>query len=413
MAHPQSSRVGIRPPSRASWSSQIEARSVGISPELLSEAIDNTSRVQNNISFLAMLAREISQTRGPELVLAYRSLVWVLPGFRKSLQAGRVITSSEVCVLLVVRRKKPMEAGHAQLLPKWLVTFAEHHGRRKPFALPTDVQDAEDHRRAVAHTDSGVWCQRQGYAAENGSFACLVELTHDEGSQLCLLGAMHVFTPRPDGSARVEQGHAMMPISSLGKLINSPLLAEGLPWGGRLLHDELPGLMSFDVQLAAVCADAVAAVRERVALRRPNIKRCLESSEDLFAILGVAGDFCLLTPDNHPDQPGRGAIPLRLAAMPSLASFPYRFSSDAGAVSRMVFHAEPLLFNTVDDRSPMPGDSGSPIVFLHPDNTMTFVAMHIGGDGAGNSWAIPAWRMFDLENWSAVPGNAQMTIIEP
>ncbi|WP_296445499.1 hypothetical protein [Rhodoferax sp. UBA5149] len=32
------------------------------------------------------------------------------------------------------------------------------------------------------------------------------------------------------------------------------------------------------------------------------------------------------------------------------------------------------------------------------------------GDGKGLSWAIPAWRLFDIDNWSHYPDGAR---IEP
>jgi hypothetical protein len=38
--------------------------------------------------------------------------------------------------------------------------------------------------------------------------------------------------------------------------------------------------------------------------------------------------------------------------------------------------------------------------------------MHIGGS-AGKSWAIPAWQIFDLENWLQYPAGARIELIEP
>lgn len=403
-----------RPPSRTAWSSRVEARSLEVTPLLMAEAIANTGRIAGDVAFLAGLAREVAQTRAAELTRAYRQLVWVLPGFRRKQRDGRTVASNEVCVIFVVRRKAVMDPEHAQHLPRWLVTFAEHEGRRQPFALPTDVQDASGYAGATAHTAHGVWTRRPGFAAEDGSFACLVDLATDEGSLTCLLGAMHVFTPNPDGTLQVQPGHVVMPLTATGKALGNTPLAEGLPWGGVLRDDENADAPSFDVQLAVVDDAAQAMARERVPLRNLNVQRPFVSSlQDLLALLGEPGGFFLLTPDNHPQQPARGEVPLSLAAMPATASFPYSFATPAGLVDKEVFHAEPLRFDQVDDRSPLPGDSGSPIVFIHPDGTMTFVAMHIGGDGAGNSWAIAAWRIFDLDNWSAKPDNAQLTIVAP
>jgi len=99
------------------------------------------------------------------------------------------------------------------------------------------------------------------------------------------------------------------------------------------------------VQLAGITADGDAALRMRVGMRRLNHRQYVGSLECLLELLGEAGEFCLLTSDNHSDQPGRGAVSLKVTAMPPMASFPYTFSSDAGAVNKEVFHEQPLRFD--------------------------------------------------------------------
>ena len=67
-----------------------------------------------------------------------------------------------------------------------------------------------------------------------------------------------------------------------------------------------------------------------------------------------------------------------------------------------------ISLNIEADSSPLPGDSGSPIVIRRSDGAMTLVGMHIGGDRAGLSWAIPAWQFFDLDFWRRYLADAQL-----
>lgn len=399
---------------RAAWSQRTERRSLALDPALLREARANTRAVRDDVAFLATLAREITLTRGPELTLAFRSLVWVLPGFRTRRGArGRRVTS-ELCIVFVVRRKRPLAAGAPQHLPRWLVTFAEHAGVRKPFALPTDVQEATDYHQARAHGDSGVWVQRPGWIAKPGHFAALVALDSGGTRRTCLLSAQHVFSPFADGDAlRVEGGLDVQPLDAAGAPAAAARLAVGLAAGGLLRGDERPDRPSFDVQLAEVDAAALARVRAIVPLRRlapgqpwlRTLAELLKADQD--------GWFHLLTPDNHPGAPGRGALRMTLLSLPTApVSFAYDLRSGGQAVERQVYHAELLAFSAVDAGKPLPGDSGSPIVVRHADGTMTLAAMHIGGDGQGLSWAIPAWQLFDLARWAQHPAGASVRPID-
>lgn len=364
------------------------------------------------MAFLVELAREITLTRGAELTLAYRNLVWVVPGFRKKQRADKARITSEVCVIFVVRRKGSIEAGDPQHLPRWLITFADRHGERKPYALPTDVQDAALYHGAGAHSDSAVWVKNGAWPPANGSFTCLVKLSHDGGEQTCILSAQHVLTPFADGeSLQVAGGLSLLPLDGSGKQAVSPRLGISLSYGGILRGDERHDRPSFDVQLAAIDDENDIAVRQRTALRRlHDAQPWVRSITELLA-LDKDGWFHLITPDNHGSKPGRGAIRLTLGAMPTKpVGIPYQLAGDPIAVDKIVFHAELLCFNAVDSKVPVSGDSGSPIVAKRSDGTMTLVAMHIGGDGQGLSWAIPAWRLFDIDNWSQYPSGAR---IEP
>ena len=408
------SRTAIRAPTRAEWARRVEAHSLAVPAPLLREARANTQRCRNDVAFLASLAREISLSRARELTLAYRSVVGVMPGFRRKRSKQGARTSSELCVVFIVRRKREVDPASAQYLPRWLITFAERDGLRQPFALPTDVQDAAEHHGATAHTDSAVWAQRDGWPSANGSFAALVTLRHAAGAQTCVLSAQHVLTPFPDGGAlQIRAGLPVSPLDASGSQVDAPRLGTSLPIGGLLRDDERPDRPSFDVQLAALDPAGDTLLRQRTPLRGLNAAQpWVRRFEDLM-LLDRDGWFHLLTPDNHATSPGRGAIRMTLAHMPPTpVGLDYDMGGGPVAQIRQVYHAELLGFTAVDSGKPIKGDSGSPIVVRRDDGTMTLVAMHIGG-GNGMSWAIPAWRLFDVSNWAQYPEGASVEPIEP
>jgi hypothetical protein len=255
-----------------------------------------------------------------------------------------------------------------------------------------------------------VWVKNGEWPPASGSFTCLVSLRHANGEQTCMMSAQHVLTPFADGdSLQLGAGLTVLPLATGGRRAASPLLAVSLPFGGVLRGDERPDRPSFDVQLAALEGDG-GEVRRRTALQRLDDAQPWVRTMDELLALDRDGWFHLLTPDNHETQPGRGALRMTLSAMPTTpVPIPYALAGDPKAQSRMIYHAELLRFDAMDSKLPIPGDSGSPIVVRRDDGSMTLVAMHIGGDGFGLSWAIPAWRLFDLANWSEFPDAAQVT----
>ena len=413
-------------PTPAAWARRTEAQSLKLPAALLKEARANTRAAAGDVGFLATLAREVALSRGHELTLAFGNLVWVLPGFRKkrvlwraddprvdAKAAPRPRITSELCVVFVVRRKGSVAEGHAQHLPRWLITFAERHGQRMPFALPTDVQDASEFHAARAHAQSAVSVKNGNLPAANGSFACVVNLTYGAGQQLCLLSAQHVLTPfAEDGAAVLAEDLVVMPLDSTGSPQAHPVLALSLPFGGELRNDERPDRPSFDLQLARI--EDLSAVRQRTAVVRLNAgmpwaRNLLELME-----LDKVGWFYLLPPDNHHETPGRGSVRLTVSAMPpSTVGLQYTFVGASAEVTRTVYHAELLRFEAKGSKVALNGDSGSPIVARRDDGTLTLVAMHIGGDSLGVCWAIPAWDLFNMQRWMRYPPGAAVMPVEP
>lgn len=397
-------------PSAAVWSREVEQRSLQHDPALLREARANTRALRHDPSFLHTLARELAIARGPELTRNYRSLVWVMPGFRTRRGARGQRTLKELCVVFVVRRKRELSSQATQCLPAWLLTFAEHDGVRKPFALPTDVQEASDYRAAQAHGDSGVWVQRPGWATRPGHFVSFIALDAGGARQICLLSAQHVFSPFADGDAlQVQGGLNVMPLDAQGGKAGAPRLALSVAAGGVLRADQRPDRPSFDVQLAAVDPAGMALLRQHAPLKKFNAQLPWLRSPSELLQANQHGPFHLLTPDNHGTQPHRGALPMALLSLPtSPVGFEYELQSGGQLTRRQVFHAELIAFKATGVAKPLGGDSGSPIVVRHSDGSMTLAAMHIGGDGQGLSWAIPAWRLLDLRQWLQFPAGASI-----
>ena len=410
------SRRPVSTRSRAAWSRRVESQSLTIPAALLREARANTKHVSKDVAFLWALAREIALTRGRELTLAHRSLVWMMPGFRTRQGARGARVTSELCIVFVVRRKRTLDPRSPEHLPRSLITYAEHGGRRQPFAIPTDVQDVSAYHRAFAQADGAVWTDRSGWVAEPGHFAAMINLRQADSQQRCILGAQHVFTPFADGSSmRVEGSLTVRPLDAFGRLAQLPRLAVSLPVGGLLRDDERPDRPSFDVQLASVPPEAEAEVRSRTPLRGISQTDPWVRSMAQVLHLDAIGWFYMITPDNHSRAPRRGLIRLTLGSMPP-QPFPiaYKFRSGGQVVVKDVYHEELLCLRATNKhRPPLRGDSGSPIVARRDDGSFSLVAMHIAGDEEGLSWAIPAWLLFDMGHWEQYPEGAEIELIEP
>lgn len=397
------------PPAAARWADRVEQRSLVVPKPLLKLGQAHWRAAKADLHFHAQLVREACETRAPELTLAYRNLVWMVPGFRQRERAGKLRLTGELCVVFVVRDKGSVASEAKEALPRWLTTYADRDGERQLFAIPTDVQDVTAFHQAAAHTRSGVWVHRGEWPDAGGSVTCLVQLDSPEGSQTCVLSAQHVLSPFADAdSLLIDDGWPLLPLDASGGPVNTPDLGLTLPYGGVLRGDEREDRPSFDVQLAR----ADAALRERVALRRFDVRTPF--IRDLDTLLAVDAlkpfAFQLLTPDNHV-LGARGAIRLTLRVMApdsAVIGIPYVLSRKGEAIDATVFHAGLIAFTAQAGSSPLPGDSGSPIVIRRSDGAMTLVGMHIGGDGAGLSWAIPAWQLFDLDSWRRYPADAQL-----
>lgn len=394
---------------RRDWSARTEQSSLRLSPTLLAEAQAN-SQALDDTSLLALLANELALTRGPELTLAYRSVVMVSAGFKKTQQQGSHRLTLAPCVVFIVRRKwKPGQAPSrpAQGLPRWLVVYAEQAGERLPFALPTDVQEETAFIGAVAHGHGATWIDPPGLPWEIGAIACAVELAHDDGVETCLLSAQHVFTPLADvDTGMVESGLVVRPLDNMGVRLSLPTLAVTQAWGGILRGEQDPHLPSFDVQLAqftdidsarqVVGAPTLLATEPWV----PSLKRLLQ--------LNAQDWLHLVVPQNHPG--GRGRAPMK-AQLDSVLPLPFaiRYALRRGRLpfNAWVYHAGLLKLQVEGPLWPLAGDSGSAVVVAHDDGSATLVGLYIGGNQSA-AYVIPAWQLFDARLYHALPAGARL-----
>lgn len=393
-----------------------EQQSLAIDSDLLQEARKNTQAVETDLPFLLTLAREICTARGRELTLAYKNLLKLAPGFRRQNRRandpGTPAKTSFVCIVLMVKHKLALDKDSKQLLPRWLITYGQYNGIRQPFAIATDVREADTYHLARAHRGV-VWSQAGDYQPQRGTFACVATLAFDGGTQRCLLSAQHVFSPYPRGDAAViDGGHPICPDDANGKMDADAPMATSQAWGGLIYDNQDWHWPSLDVQLATI--DNEERVSEQAAVRRLNAHAYAKSWEEVVE-LSTHGAFLVLVP-NHVGMPPRGNLPCYLDLLPQL-NWPieYDLAYPDGVHARQVYHKELLGFTCDVGACPEGGDSGSAIVFEHDDGTMTIVAMYIGGNSYNNAWGIPAWCLFDLQTyWKQYPfGSTQLSPAEP
>lgn len=395
--------------SRGAWADRSRDRSLQLDVALLEEARRNSDAASQDTGFLFALADEIARTRAPELSRAHHALVAVMPGFKNTrARADRPAAAvARPCVVLVVRRKRDLADADPRRLPTWLVTFAEREGRRLPFALSTDVQDAAEHRGLRTHAASELWTQRAGFARNFGHFAALVQ--PDGDPSVYILSAMHVLSPDMNAEASVPLSLDLLPVDPAGQALAQPPMATGESFGGRLVPDFGNGaVVSLDLQLARIDAARLAQIVASCPLRGLDPSHSIAiDAVDLAAMAGQSNRFMLLRADNNPFGSADGAVLLFLSASAPDGDLTYDFAQGAEEVGLNVFQRGLLRFDAITLAVPRRGDSGSAIVFRNEANgLLTLVAMHIAGDGKGASLAIPAWTLFNTSEWDSAPVGA-------
>lgn len=403
-----------RPPSaprpqrdRHQRSLHVEAASMAQARQVLAQAL-KAFRALRDPALQMRLAREVAFTRAAELTLAYTNVVMLSAGYKfKTQRNGQERLQRLPCVVFVVRSKWPQgqkPPDHQQFLPRGLLTFAEHGGMRQLVAVPTDVQ--LETRFLGARSQSARALYVDTADRQFGSLTCAVELSGPGQAQpqRYALSALHVFSPAPvlDAAGPLDGAEASAMAPDVPPAM-PPVLARGLPLGGRLRSQ---GRISFDVQLAKVPSwPRLAPLLADMPLS--NLKACLLSIDE-FDAMPPGQRFELLVPDNHPGANFK-VRPVMLARflnfMPPAFAIDYEVQVSNALREEPVHHWQLLKLELLAGRKTLAGDSGSPVVAWNSDGSCTLVGMHIAGAGSW-AYAIPSWRLFDLENfWKAPPGS--------
>ena len=391
---------------RRQWSKRAEQASLNQHRHVLAQGLRDF-RGLADMALQLRLAREAATTRAAELTLAYRNVVMVCAGFRqRHLRNGQRRLTRTPCVVFVVRDKWPAGShppDHPQHLPAGLLSFVEIDGRRELVAVPTDVQHesaffgARDQAARAVYLDTA--------AAEFGTLTCVVELRGPSGPKRYAMSALHVMSPMPEINPRKLTEDAEFSLMAAGvPPVVSTVLGTSLGLGGRLRSESL---ISFDVQLGAVLSwDAL---KPMLADMRLSSSHPYLTEEAGFDAISGRKNFELLVPDNHPNAgvPRPTMLAQFLHYMPSSFPIDYDVTLAGDPGISPVHHWQLLQFELLNQRETLPGDSGSPVVVWNNDGSCTLVGMHIAGNGS-LSYAIPSWRLFDLDNYWQRPAGTSL-----
>jgi hypothetical protein len=335
------------------------------------------------------LCREIADTRGQELTLAYTNLVSVGFGYKTRGRAGskaEAVDFRRPCVVFVVSRKwrSTGKSADPQRLPTQLFTYVGANGERVLCAVPTDVKPlttfgkaSRPHNDLFAARPYGIAVERNGDdRTAFGVVACAIERADEAG--LFALSCRHVYGMSLQGP-EYASGCEVQSIGgqkAIGSTVNvrGPLVSEPT--------------RSFDAQLARVT-------------NRAALKSALSS------IRFEPGDPSALGPEEVPAQfwvltPRRDGNGNRLKVWVEARDYVTRILPYDGldVVHHHILHAiasEPL----------MAGDSGSPAVPVAAGRKL--IGMYIGGDGT-NAYIIPAWQLVRGANYGR-PGENLWTVV--
>jgi hypothetical protein len=342
-----------------------------------------------------LLAQEVVQTRGAELLRAYTDLVGIGFGFKtkgKTSIPGAREPSDDApcserlirtpCVVFEVRKKLKLRlARHAdRRLPGFVYLHLGEVGQRRLCAVPTDVKESASFGRPKPHHDDlttlpfGIAVSQDGASdASGGTMTCVVQRPSDPG-RLYALSCRHVLSRSLDETPDIPSGCTVRCFTRDGPKVGRSDKARG-----TFLQAPLP---SFDAQLVAV--------DDRGALRRLFVGLRFDPDDPVLAgPEEIPNGFWVATP--RMDEAGeRRLVWIEFIDWPRDRPMPYRIDGETLAVSHtLVIHGR-----AVDDVL-KPGDSGSPAILVRGGRKL--IGMYLGGDGT-NAYFIPAWQLF-------MPGN--------
>jgi hypothetical protein len=336
---------------------------------------DRLTRVQQ-----LEVAREVVETRAPELARAYPGVVDISFGYRRRRPSPR--GAYEVVPLpsvrFIVRHKWPRGAARSRkgAIPERLFAYCSLDGRRQLCAVPTDVEDA----RAFVGTRPQAGNIRVRWDGSNidGTLTCALRRQDDMG--MFALSCRHVLSlsdarhPEPTWGAAVELRADGAKVG-VTRAIAGPL---------RRMPDR-----SFDAQLMAVeNADAI-----RRALAGLHLNGYAAGFEDI--------------PDHYFIRTPRATIPAQKVG--------FVYDRPIYRMGGVGYVAHYLLVESAPDHLTIGGDSGSPVVSEVDGGVL--LGMHIAAvnNGPGNRFAymIPAWQLLDPANFDGTSNTEGWVLHNP
>lgn len=345
------------------------------------------------------LARRLCETRQQDYTRMIGSAVAMHAGFkRRCAEDGHEYIHRQACVVFVVRGKwsaTGQAPDEAQRVPAHLLTtWVNPVGEAVLVAVPTDVQAQERFGNIEAQAASGIEVFSQ-IGKDFGVATCLVKC----GALHYVLAPLHVMSP---GSAAPAGATEMRPAPSATEATQStqPALVS-TAHGGRLADS---AEASFDVQWAKV--NNLPRLRSMLAPQAwSSDMPWVDGPAALHQLIEEGAMLFILLPDNHPKSMQiRGPAEVRLSHDESSFDINYLVNG----IKRRLPHLA-MEFQLEAGRSTMAGDSGSPVVAVLIDGSLSLVGMHIAGNpDFGTSYVMPAWRLmsasFHVAMSASMPG---------
>lgn len=302
------------------------------------------------------LAQEIVETRGAELCRAFGNVIDVTHGYkeRRDKRSGKARLQRIPCVIFIVKQKWQDDGQPDQRIPDDLFAYWNVGGDRKLCAVPTDVQVAD--RRLGIRPEArgaGVTVEASNWPHANGVLSCVVQRSAFPKNRYAI-SCRHVFS--------ISKAAHSANLTGANVTASSRSLARTISVKGDL-GDEFT--YSLDAQLAKITDTAAAAHL----MRNITVTDFIRSPDQL------PNSYWLLRRNRDPIHAWfRGYF---------TAPIDYGHPGIHAVVHRRLFESE-LDEPTAD------GDSGAPLFTGKHGGLL--IGMHIAGDNAGTSVAIPAWQ---------------------
>lgn len=395
---------------RRTWSVHTEQASLLMREPVLEQAKANYEALVSR-PMQMQLAREIAQSRGAELTLAYRNVVMVSAGFRRRDEDGAERLTKEPCVIFVVRRKWKSKDGvgtDRQFLPDHLLAHAFGPHGRVLVAVPTDVQLETRYASARAQSNREICVRSPMHLDDYGALTAAVVVSLGGAVSKRGLCPMHVLTPTFSSANGMPLGGATIEIANgMPQQDGARQVGTSIAVGGQLV----PGPeISFDAQLLEISNDDVVFhMLEDVPLSGEEPFITSPARYDELVLDGSTRPIEILLADNHPNA--KDARP-RLFLEPAGTSdhaYSIQYENSDGEVM-LVQHWMVIHLQCPDEQEPLHGDSGAPVVMWLDGERCTFVGMHIAGEGR-LSHVLPAWAlMFPGSYLGTLSNESQLTL---